>query len=54
MGEKSEILFNVTGSIEFLNDDGNVRETLDLFSIWRLYVEHCEKNGSKSNEKLWY
>ena len=54
MGEGSEILFNVTGSIEFFNDDNTLRETMDGFSFWRMYEEHCKKEGSKPNMALWY
>ncbi|KAI1342466.1 hypothetical protein F5Y15DRAFT_305111 [Xylariaceae sp. FL0016] len=54
MGEGSEVMFNVVGSIEFFNDDNTLRETLDSFSFWRMYVEHCQERGIKPNEKLWY
>ncbi|CAK4024358.1 Hypothetical predicted protein [Lecanosticta acicola] len=54
MGEGSEVLFDVTGSIEFFNDDNTLRETMDGFSFWRLYVEHCEKHKEKANMGLWY
>lgn len=54
MGEDSEVLFNVMGSIEFFNDDNTLRETMDGFSFWRMYLEHCEKEGIKPNQKLWY
>lgn len=54
MGEDAEVLFNVTGSIEFFNSDGELREIMDLFSFWRMYVEHCQEKGVQPNEKLWY
>jgi 2,4'-dihydroxyacetophenone dioxygenase len=54
MGENSEVIFDVMGSIEFFNDDNTLRETMDGFSFWRMYEEHCEKHGKKPNEKLWY
>lgn len=54
MGAGSEVLFHVLGSIEFFNDDGTLREIMDGFSFWRMYVEHCEKNGMQPNRKLWY
>ena len=54
MGAGSEILFDVTGSIEFFNDDSTLRETMDGFSFWRMYEEHCANNGTKPNPALWY
>lgn len=54
MGEGSEVLFNVVGSIEFFNEDNTLREIMDGFSFWRMYVEHCEKLGKKPNKSLWY
>ncbi|KIX08472.1 uncharacterized protein Z518_03128 [Rhinocladiella mackenziei CBS 650.93] len=54
MSEESEILFTVMGSIEFFNDDNTLREIMDGFSFWRMYIEHCEKHGLEPNEKLWY
>jgi 2,4'-dihydroxyacetophenone dioxygenase len=54
MGENSEVLFNVMGSIEFFNDDNTLRETMDGFSFWRMYLEHCEQNGLTPNKSLFY
>ncbi len=54
MGEKSEVMFNVVGSIEFYNDDNTLREIMDGFSFWRMYEEHCKENGMEPNMKLWY
>ena len=54
MGEQSEVMFNVVGSIEFYNDDNTLREIMDGFSFWRMYEEHCEKKGVKPNKGLWY
>lgn len=54
MGENSEVVFDVTGSIEFFNEDNTLRETMDGFSFWRMYVEHCEANNLKVNHGLWY
>jgi 2,4'-dihydroxyacetophenone dioxygenase len=54
MGEGSEVFFTISGSIEFFNDDGTLREIMDGYSFWRLYVEHCEKNGLTPNKALWY
>ena len=54
MGAGSEVIFDVTGSIEFYNEDNTLRETMDGFSFWRMYEEHCEKIGKKPNTDLWY
>ena len=54
MGEQSEVMFNVVGSIEFYNDDNTLREIMDGFSFWRMYEEHCQQNGLKPNLGLWY
>ena len=54
MGENSEVLFNVMGSIEFFNEDNTLRETMDGFSFWRMYLEHCEQNGLTPNKNLYY
>ncbi|KAH7344249.1 hypothetical protein BKA66DRAFT_577074 [Pyrenochaeta sp. MPI-SDFR-AT-0127] len=54
MGKQPEVLFNVMGSIEFFNDDGTLREIMNLFSFWRMYVDHCNKHRIKPNENLWY
>ena len=54
MGEDSEVLFDVMGSIEFFNEDNSLREIMDGFSFWRMYVEHCHEHGIKVNESLWY
>lgn len=54
MGENSEVIFDVTGSIEFFNDDNTLRETMDGFSFWRLYMKHCEENNIKVNTGLYY
>ncbi|EME80949.1 uncharacterized protein MYCFIDRAFT_26509 [Pseudocercospora fijiensis CIRAD86] len=54
MGENSEVIFDVTGSIEFFNDDNTLRETMDGFSFWRMYEEHCKENNLKVNTGLWY
>ena len=54
MGEGSEVIFDVTGSIEFYNDDNTLREIMDGFSFWRMYVEHCQERNIKINDNLWY
>lgn len=54
MGEGSEVIFDVMGSIEFYNEDNTLREIMDGFSFWRMYEEHCEKKGVEPNKGLWY
>ena len=54
MGAESEVIFDVTGSIEFYNDDNTLREIMDGFSFWRMYVEHCQEKNIKINDGLWY
>lgn len=54
MGENSEVIFDVMGSIEFYNPDGSLREIMDGFSFWRMYEEHCEDLGKEPNKNLWY
>ena len=54
MGADSDVIFDVQGSIEFYNDDNTLREIMDGFSFWRMYVEHCHEHGVKINTGLWY
>ncbi|BFZ60249.1 hypothetical protein YB2330_001278 [Saitoella coloradoensis] len=54
MYEDTEVLFTVSGSIEFFNDDDTLRNTMDLFSFMHLYKIHCEKTGQKFNTDLVY
>lgn len=54
MGAGSEVMFTVSGSIDFFDDDDSLREIMDGFSFWRMYLEHCEKYGVTPNRKLWY
>lgn len=54
MKANTEVLFTVGGSIEFFEPDNSLREIMDLFSFWRMYLEHCEKNSVAINRDLWY
>ncbi|KAL6918491.1 hypothetical protein FSST1_009986 [Fusarium sambucinum] len=54
MGAESEVVFTITGSIEFLHDDDSLKETMDIFSFAELYYDHCEKLGVEPNKGLWY
>jgi 2,4'-dihydroxyacetophenone dioxygenase len=52
--DNTDIVFTITGSIEFLNDDDSLKATLDIFSFAKLYYEHCKEKGIKPNETLWH
>lgn len=54
MGAGAEVVFTITGSLEFFNDDDSLRETMDIFSFAELYYHHCKEKGVEPNEKLWY
>lgn len=54
MSAGAEVIFTVGGSIEFFEPDGTMREIMDLFSFWRMYVEHCEERDLPINNDLWY
>ncbi|KXJ85696.1 hypothetical protein Micbo1qcDRAFT_153914 [Microdochium bolleyi] len=54
MGAGSEVVFTLNGSLEFLNDDDSLRETMDIFSFAKMYYDHCKEKGIEPNEKLWY
>lgn len=50
----TEIVFTISGSLEFFNDDDSLKNTMDLFSFAHLYFEHCKKQGTTTNDGLWY
>ena len=50
----TEAVFTFAGSIEFLDDDDSVQNTMDVFSFAKLYYDHCAKKGIKPNDGLWY
>lgn len=54
LGAGAEVLFTVTGSLEFLNDDDSLRETMDCFSFAKMYYDHCKSKGIEPNSNLWY
>jgi 2,4'-dihydroxyacetophenone dioxygenase len=54
MGEGAKVAFTVNGSIEYLNDDDSLRDTMDLFSFIDLYVKHCQETGRPVDERLFY
>ncbi|CZS79592.1 hypothetical protein SNK03_004264 [Fusarium graminearum] len=54
MGAGSEVIFTITGSLEFFHDDDSLKETMDIFSFSQLYYDHCEEKGVEPNAGLWY
>jgi len=54
MGPGAEVVFTVTGSIEFLNDDDSLNFTFDLFTLADLYLQHCATAGLPINTGLFY
>lgn len=52
--DSTDIVFTITGSIEFLNDDDSLKFTLDIFSFAKLYYDHCKEKGIKPNDALWH
>ncbi|KAJ5995260.1 hypothetical protein N7481_002237 [Penicillium waksmanii] len=54
MSKGAEVVFTVSGSLEFFNDDDSLKNTMDVFSHAHLYYEHCKKQGIKPNDGLWY
>lgn len=52
--DNTDIVFTITGSIEFLNDDDSLKFALDVFSFAKLYYDYCEKKGIKPNDALWH
>ncbi|KAF5027010.1 hypothetical protein F66182_885 [Fusarium sp. NRRL 66182] len=54
VGDNTEIVFTITGSLEFLNEDDSMNFTLDVFSFAKLYYDHCKEKGLKPNDALWH
>ena len=50
----TEIVFTVTGSLEFFNDDDSLASVWDCFSFVNLYVQHCKSHGLVENPRLFY
>ena len=50
----TEIVFTVTGSLEFFNDDDSLASVWDCFSFVNLYVQHCQRLGVEENRRLFY
>lgn len=52
--DNTDIVFTITGSIEFLNDDDSLKFTLDVFSFAKMYYDYCKQQGIKPNHALWH
>ncbi|KAJ4244038.1 hypothetical protein NW762_014651 [Fusarium torreyae] len=52
--DNTEIIFTITGSLEFLNDDDSMKFTLDVFSFAKMYYDYCKEQGIKPNDALWH
>ena len=50
----AEIVFTITGSLEFFNDDDSLKDTMDIFTFSKMYYDHCKEKGLKPNDGLWY
>jgi hypothetical protein len=46
-------MFFLNGSLEFVDDNDNLLETLDVFWFIDHYVSYCRANGLELNKKLW-
>jgi 2,4'-dihydroxyacetophenone dioxygenase len=46
-------MFFFNGSLEFVDDNDNLLETLDVFWFVDHYVSYCRANGLELNKKLW-
>lgn len=50
----TEIVFTVTGSIEFFNADDSLASVWDCFSFVNLYAQFCAARGMQLNQRLFY
>ena len=50
----TEIVYTVTGSIEFFNDDDSLSSVWDCFSFTNHYMQYCKRNGLAVNKRLFY
>ena len=46
-------MFFLNGSLEFVDDNDNLVETLDVFWFIDHYVSYCREHGLEINKKLW-
>lgn len=54
MSKGAEVVFTVSGILEYIHNDYSLKNTINVFSYAHLYYEHCRKNGLKPNEGLLY
>ncbi|MGH8516486.1 MAG: 2,4'-dihydroxyacetophenone dioxygenase family protein, partial [Panacagrimonas sp.] len=50
----TEIVYTVTGSIEFFNEDDSLSSVWDCFSFTNHYMQHCKRAGLTVNRRLFY
>ena len=50
----TEIVFTVTGSLEFFHDDDSLASVWDCFSFVNLYSQYCKSHGMVENPRLFY
>ena len=48
----AKVLFFVSGSLEFYDENDQLENTMDVFSFLELYVQHCEANDIEVNRAL--
>jgi 2,4'-dihydroxyacetophenone dioxygenase len=46
-------MFFLNGSLEFVDDNDNLLQTLDVFWFINHYVSYCREQGIPINKKLW-
>jgi 2,4'-dihydroxyacetophenone dioxygenase len=46
-------MFVLNGSLEFVDENDNLLETLDVFWFINHYVSYCREHGIEINKKLW-
>ena len=46
-------MFFLNGSLEFVDDNDNLLQTLDVFWFINHYVSYCREHGIPLNKKLW-
>ena len=51
--EGMKTIFFLNGSLEFLDDNDNLLQTLDVFWFINHYVNYCRERGIPLNKKLW-
>ncbi|KAF4457590.1 chrR cupin-like domain-containing [Fusarium albosuccineum] len=54
VGAGTEIVFTITGSLEFFNEDDSLLSVLDIFSFGKLYYDYCKEKELEPNHGLWF